>query len=202
MFIKRLWQAAYRLYALRGQVTAGRDLHLGLGTIVDATHSLTIGDDVYIGKGCTVEVNGHIGDGVLIANRVGLVGRNDHDYRAVGSPMRRCPWIGEERFDPSLRSELVVEDDVWIGYGAIVLSGVTVGRGSIVAAGSVVVHDVAPYSIVAGVPARPVGRRFTAGEIEAHEMQVYGRRVTPVSGFETRPYAGDGAEREHVFRAA
>jgi acetyltransferase-like isoleucine patch superfamily enzyme len=134
MFIKRLWQAAYRLYAVRGQVRLGRGLHLGLGTIVDATRSLSIGNDVYIGKGCTVEVDGRIGNGVLIANRVGLVGRNDHDYRAVGYPMRRCPWIGDDHFDETLRSELIVEDDVWIGYGAVVLSGVTVGRGAIVAA--------------------------------------------------------------------
>jgi acetyltransferase-like isoleucine patch superfamily enzyme len=159
MFIKRLWQAAYRLYAVRGQVRLGRGLHLGLGTIVDATRSLSIGNDVYIGKGCTVEVDGRIGNGVLIANRVGLVGRNDHDYRAVGYPMRRCPWIGDDHFDETLRSELIVEDDVWIGYGAVVLSGVTVGRGAIVAAGSVVAHDVDPYAIVAGFPPPPVARR-------------------------------------------
>jgi acetyltransferase-like isoleucine patch superfamily enzyme len=202
MFIKRLWQAMYRLYAVRGQVRMGRGLHLGLGTVVDATRSLSIGNDVYIGKGCTVEVDGRIGNGVLIANRVGLVGRNDHDYRAVGYPMRRCPWIGDARFDEQLRSELVVEDDVWIGYGAIVLSGVTVGRGAIVAAGSVVVHDVDPYAIVAGVPARPVGRRFNDSEIGVHEEVIYGRRVTPLSRFETSAHAGDGAERQHVVRTA
>lgn len=202
MFVKRLWQAAYRLYAVRGRVTFGRGLHLGMGTIVDATRSLSIGDDVYVGKGCTIEVDGRIGDGVLIANRVGLVGRNDHDYRAVGVPIRRCPWIGDDHFDEELRGHLIVEDDVWIGYGAIVLSGVTIGRGAVVAAGSVVVHDVKPYSIVAGVPARPVGRRFTNREIEAHEQLLYGRRVTPESVFETPVTGGDGAERAHVFRAA
>jgi acetyltransferase-like isoleucine patch superfamily enzyme len=202
MFIKRLWQAMYRLYAVRGQVRMGRGLHLGLGTVVDATRSLSIGNDVYIGKGCTVEVDGRIGNGVLIANRVGLVGRNDHDYRAVGLPMRRCPWIGDAGFDESLRQDLVIEDDVWIGYGAIVLSGVTVGRGAIVAAGSVVVRDVEPYAIMAGVPARPVGRRFSPPEIARHEMALYGRAVTAASTIETRPAGGDGEERAHVFRAA
>jgi serine acetyltransferase len=116
--------------------------------------------------------------------------------------MRRCPWIGDDHFDETLRSELIVEDDVWIGYGAVVLSGVTVGRGAIVAAGSVVAHDVDPYAIVAGVPARPVGRRFSESEIEIHEEVLYGRRVTPSSRFETSAHAGDGAERQHVFRTA
>src|SRR5688572_7240516 len=157
---KRLWQALYRLYAVRKNVRFGRGLHLGLGTIVDASRSLQIGDDVYIGKGCTIEVDGRIGSGVLIANRVGLVGRHDHDFRVPGVIMRRAPWIGDSEFDEALRSDLVVEDDVWIGYGAIVLSGVTVGRGAVVAAGALVTRDVPPYAIAAGVPARIVGRRL------------------------------------------
>ena len=90
--LRTLWQRVYRLYAIRKNVRHGRGLHLGLGTIVDASRGLTIGDDVYIGKGCTIEVDGRIGGGVLIANRVGLVGRNDHDKRAVGVTIRRAPW--------------------------------------------------------------------------------------------------------------
>jgi acetyltransferase-like isoleucine patch superfamily enzyme len=58
---------------------------------------------------------------------------------------------------------------VWIGYGAIVLSGVTIGRGSIVAAGAVVSSDVSRYSIVAGVPAKEVAKRFSLDDIQRHE---------------------------------
>ena len=54
-----------------------------------------------------------------------------------------------------------VGHDVWIGHGAVVLAGNSVGTGAVVAAGAVVTTDVAPYTIVAGVPARPVRRRFT-----------------------------------------
>ena len=178
--VKKLWQALYRVYGVRGRVRVGARFHLGMGSIVDSTDGLTIGDDVYVGKGCTVECNGAIGRGVMLANRVGLVGRHDHDVRAVGRLVRHAPWIGDADFDPALRAErLVVEDDVWIGYGAIVLSGVTVGRGAVVAAGALVSRDVPPYAIAAGVPARVVGRRFTDAEVDAHERALYGRRLTP-----------------------
>jgi acetyltransferase-like isoleucine patch superfamily enzyme len=63
----------------------------------------------------------------------------------------------------------VVEDDVWIGHSAIVLSGITIRHGSIVAAGAVVTSDVAPYSIVAGIPARTIRYRFSEDEIVQHE---------------------------------
>ncbi|NLG26918.1 MAG: acyltransferase, partial [Chloroflexi bacterium] len=67
------------------------------------------------------------------------------------------------------REPIVIEDDCWIASGAIVLAGVTIGRGSVVAAGSVVTHDVPPYSVVAGMPARVLrSRRDTnAGSSDA-----------------------------------
>jgi acetyltransferase-like isoleucine patch superfamily enzyme len=64
--------------------------------------------------------------------------------------------------DPSFRVEtrpVIVEDHAWIGTRALILPGVTLGRGSVVAAGAVVTRDVPPLTIVAGVPARPVGMR-------------------------------------------
>lgn len=177
---KRAWQALYRRYGVRGAVTFGRNLHLGMGTVLDSTTGLTIGDDVYIGKGCTVECNGSIGSGVMLANSVGLIGRHDHDVSTVGKWVRHAPWIGDPDFDPVKKAEqLVLEDDVWIGYGAIVLSNVRVGRGAIVAAGALVTRDVEPYAVVAGVPAKPRGWRFTESEVTEHETLLYGRRLTP-----------------------
>ena len=58
--------------------------------------------------------------------------------------------------------EISVGDDCWIGYGAILLPGVSVGSGSVVAAGAVVTGDVPPMTIVGGVPARPIGKRETS----------------------------------------
>jgi acetyltransferase-like isoleucine patch superfamily enzyme len=71
-----------------------------------------------------------------------------------------------------LDSKVIIEDDVWIGYGSIVLSGVKIGRGSIVAAGSVVTKDIEPYSIVAGNPAKLIRKRFTEDEIHLHEKLI------------------------------
>jgi acetyltransferase-like isoleucine patch superfamily enzyme len=134
---------------------------------------MEIGRDVYIGKGCTIECDGKIGDFVMIANSAGLIGRFDHDHQLVGTPMAFAPCSWDPDYERGL--ELIVEDDVWIGYGAIVLSGVTIGRGAVIAAGSIVSSNVVPYSIMAGCPARKVGQRFTGEQIAAHEMAVYGR---------------------------
>lgn len=59
--------------------------------------------------------------------------------------------------------------DVWIGFGSVLLSGVSIGRGAVVSAGSVVMDNVAPYDIVRGNPAKRVGRRFSGNQIGCHE---------------------------------
>jgi acetyltransferase-like isoleucine patch superfamily enzyme len=54
-------------------------------------------------------------------------------------------------------SPIIIEDDAWIGFGSAIFKGVTVGKGAVVAAMSVVTKDVAPYTVVAGNPARQIG---------------------------------------------
>lgn len=65
------------------------------------------------------------------------------------------------------RGDIVIGNDVWIGYEAVILSGVTIGDGAIIGARAVVTKDVPPYTIVGGVPAKPIRRRFDEGTIEA-----------------------------------
>jgi acetyltransferase-like isoleucine patch superfamily enzyme len=180
--VRRLWQLIYRGYGVRKNVTAGAGLHIGIGSIIDAPRQMVIGRDVYIGKFCTIECDGKIGDYVMVANNVGLIGRYDHDHRYVGKPIAHAPWIGNADYRGAGRGlEVIVGDDVWIGFGAIVLSGVTIGRGALIAAGSVVTSDVPPYAIAVGNPARQVGQRFTDAEIAAHEVAVYGQILTAAS---------------------
>lgn len=178
--LDRLVQLALRLYGLRSHVTVGMGFHLGPGSVLWAPSRLTVGDEVYIGKGCTIECDGQIGSNVLIANRVGIVGRHDHDLRAVGVDVRHAPWVGDE--PGRLGGPVTIGDDVWIGYGAIVLGPVTLGRGCVVSAGAVVTHDVESYAIVAGCPAVVIGQRFTADEIVVHEAALYGRSPNDAIG--------------------
>jgi acetyltransferase-like isoleucine patch superfamily enzyme len=165
--IRRIFHRAYRRFAVRKNVVIGKNVHIGLGSIISATRRLTIADDVHIGKYCTIACDGTIGRWTAIANNVGIIGRSDHNHRQVGTPIRWATHVEERKQIPE--DVVEVQEDVWIGFGAIILSGVTVGRGSVVAAGAVVTLDVRPYTIVSGNPAKVVWSRFTKAEIAAHE---------------------------------
>jgi acetyltransferase-like isoleucine patch superfamily enzyme len=129
---------------------------------------LILGDRVQFGPECIVDVDLEIGSDVLIGKRVAFIGRNDHDYRQVGKTI----WESGRGKD----SLTIVESDVWIGHGCILLAGVTIGTGSIIAAGSVVTSNVPRYSIVGGVPAKFIRKRFTDEEVARHEEMLYERR--------------------------
>ncbi len=73
------------------------------------------------------------------------------------------------------KGDIVVDPDVWIGYGATVMSGVHIGQGAVIAAGSVVTKDVPPYAIVGGAPARVIRFRFSDELIEALVQIDYSR---------------------------
>ena len=60
------------------------------------------------------------------------------------------------------KGDIIIDDDVWIGYRSIILSGVHIGQGAVIAAGAVVTKDVPPYTIVGGVPAKVIKYRFTS----------------------------------------
>lgn len=149
-------------------LTVGKGFHIGKGSRLWASNKLTIADNVYIGKDVTIECNADIGSYVLIANRVALLGRLDHDFRVVGTPVRFSPWVGES----NQADKVIIEDDVWLGYGSIVLTGVRIGRGSIIAAGSVVTKDIPAYSIAAGIPAKVIDKRFDDETIIKHEQMI------------------------------
>lgn len=163
-------RTALKVFGKKRFLIYGKGLHLGANVRLWAPDKLQIGDYVYIGKDTLIECNAVIGNHCLIANRVAFVGRHDHDFRRLGIPVRLSPWIGDLAHSSAVRrEEVIVSDDVWIGFSAILLTGITVGRGAIVAAGAVVTKDVEPYAIVAGNPASQVGVRFATDEIRRHE---------------------------------
>ena len=113
--------------------------------------SLYIGDNTHLGyqMGINVGTKIIIGKHVLIANRVALIGYDAHPLD---------PILRSENFPPDVNGcgDILIEDYAWIGANVTILKNVTIGKASIVAAGSVVTKSVPPYSIVAGNPARVV----------------------------------------------
>lgn len=122
---------------------------------------IILGKNVQFGKDTIVHCDAEIGSYVLMARNVSIVGRDDHRFNIPCTTVWNSP-----RGD---RLKAVIKDDVWIGHGAIILSGVTVGRGAIVSAGAVVTHDVPPYAIVGGNPARIINWRFIDEDRKAHD---------------------------------
>lgn len=135
--------------------------HAGLRVRIWGRQKVEIGRNFYIGRDSFIETDVVIGDNVMFGNRVALIGRYDHHYQLPGMPIRLAPQIRDAGYDwKGIGQNIIVENDVWIGYGSTVLSGIRIGEGSIIGAGSLVTKDVEPYSIYAGVPARKVRSRF------------------------------------------
>lgn len=174
--IRKLKILRCKLLLLRNRnIHLGKNSTFGRGTVFWAPHEMKIGNNVYIGKYCTIQADIEMGNNIEIANTVGLIGRYDHDYSKVGVSIKDAPWIGDVHYNfKGLNQKIVIDNDVWIGYGSVVFTGVHIHRGAIIAAGSIVTKDVPPYAIVAGNPAKIKGYRFTEEEIKEHERVLYG----------------------------
>ncbi|RWH73879.1 MAG: acyltransferase [Mesorhizobium sp.] len=120
------------------QITIGRRCYIGKSHLVAAEH-ITLGDDVVISWGTTiVDHNSHSLDWKQRANDVANWHQGKKNWAGVGI------------------APVTIEDNVWIGFGVTILKGVTIGKGAVVGAASVVTKDVAPFTIVAGVPAAKI----------------------------------------------
>jgi acetyltransferase-like isoleucine patch superfamily enzyme len=134
--------------------------------------NISVGNDVYIAPGAvflSADSEIFVGNKVLFGPNVTII-TGDHPMDLRG---RYIADITEKL--PGEDLPVKIEDDVWIGTGAIILKGVTISRGAIVAAGAVVTKDVAPYAIVGGIPAKLIRYRGTSEEIADHEKQLYGK---------------------------
>lgn len=132
--------------------------------------TISVGNEVYIGPGAVLLASLSsicIGNKVMFGPNVTIMG-GDHNTSVIGKFMFDVKVKRAQDDQP-----VVIEDDVWIGTGAIILKGVHVGRGCIVAAGAVVTRNIPPYTIVAGIPARVLSVRFKMDEIIEHEMSLY-----------------------------
>lgn len=149
--------ASLRLESTDGQLTIGRGSSIRDFCILRTqTGEIHIGSDVSLNPFCLIHGEGtiRIGDGVRIGPRVTVLS-STHTYEDPNVPIRL-------QGTPPL--PVTIGDDVWIGNAVTVLGGVTIGTGSVIAAGAVVNEDVAPFAIVGGVPARPIGHRGHGGD--------------------------------------
>ena len=85
---------------------------------------------------------------------------SDHNISSVSSFPFKVKILHKCDYEGIAKGDIAVDDDVWIGYGATIMSGVHIGQGAVVAAGAVVTKDVPPYAIVGGVPAKVIKYRF------------------------------------------
>ncbi|WP_408841934.1 DapH/DapD/GlmU-related protein [Acidocella sp.] len=126
----------------------------------------SLGDFSYLGPDCIV-ADAEIGKFCAIAARVRIGAPNHPIDRPSLHRFTYCPDYyssapRDTTFFAARRDDRVrIGHDVWIGHAVTVLPGVTVGDGAVLAAGAVVAKDVAPYTIVGGVPAKPIRERFS-----------------------------------------
>ena len=106
-----------------------------------------------------------IGNFCSIATDVMFILDADHYTNHISTFPFKVKLLGEKQEGVS-KGDIIVDDDVWIGYGATIMSGVHIGQGAVVAAGAVVTKDVPPYAIVGGVPAKVIKYRFEPELIE------------------------------------
>lgn len=148
-----------RLGGSGGTITVGEDTILHVKVSFDSQGGrVVIGDRCYIGQShiiCHTTVI--LGDDVVISWGVTIVDHNSHSPEWRHRKDDILEWAqGRKNWSNVKIAPVTICDRVWIGFNAIILKGVTIGEGAVVAAGAVVTKDVAPYSIVAGNPARTI----------------------------------------------
>jgi acetyltransferase-like isoleucine patch superfamily enzyme len=128
----------------------------------------TIGPHTYTGCGTEFrEFEGTItiGDYCSLADSVLIIAGGEHRMDRVST----YPFdvkMGVGTLTSFSRGDVMIGSDVWIGTRAIILPGVTIGHGAVIGAGAVVTHDIPPYAVAGGVPARVLRYRFDASTIE------------------------------------
>ena len=145
------------------------------------------GKNVVICRNCTIQGNVYVGDNVVLGRNVTLVSTlakiqindnvifgpgvtiysGDHPIKVIG---RHISSLNDnDKIKLNTDKDVLIESGCWIGANAIILKGVTVGRGSIIGAGAVVTRDVPAYSVYIGVPNVKVYERFDKNESDLHE---------------------------------
>jgi galactoside O-acetyltransferase len=133
----------------------GNKFSAGLRVKIQVPGNIQVGNNVSFNYGVWIAANKHKDGGIIFGNNV-LVG----PYTIIHSGNHRFKDASLPIFKQGFEFKTItIEDDVWIAAHCTILSGVKLGKGSVVAAGSVVTKDVPPYAVVAGVPAKIISHR-------------------------------------------
>ena len=151
----------------------GKNVYIGCNSSL-IYRNISVGNDVSIGENAEficykAEIN--IGDHVMFGPHVFMI-TGGHRMDVVGRYMKD---ICHDEKLPENDQDIYLEGDNWIGANTIILKGVTIGKGAVVAAGAVVTQDVPQYSIFGGVPAKLIRMRFNDENILEHERILNGK---------------------------
>lgn len=170
-----LWDKLWAPVWKRGMRHCGKGVYLRpMSSDIKGLWNLSVGDGTSIPKGSTfycTEAPLTIGRKVIFGPNPTII-TGDHRIDIIGK------YIIDVTVDeklPENDAPVVIEDDVWCGANVTILKGVTIGRGSVIAAGAVVTKSFPPYSIIGGVPAKLIKMRFTEEQIREHERLLYGK---------------------------
>lgn len=166
-----IWDKFWSFFYKRNMKSCGKNVYMR-PTCSDfkGLWNLSVGDDTSIPKGsvfyCT-EAPLIIGKKVIFGPHPTII-TGDHRIDVIGKYI-----IDSHEKLPQNDAPVTVEDDVWTGANITILKGVTIGRGSVIAAGAVVNKSCPPYSIIGGVPAKVLKFRFSIDEVIEHERILY-----------------------------
>ena len=170
-----LWDMMWNWAWKKEMKHCGKNVHIRpTQSTIKGVENMSIGDNCLIQKGVMIFCTRAP---LIIGNNVGI-GPNstlitgDHRIDIIGKFLME---VTDAEKLPENDLPIVIEDDVWTGANITILKGVTIGHGSVIAAGSVVTKSFPPYSIIGGVPAKLIKRRFSEEEMKENDRILYNR---------------------------
>lgn len=146
----------------------GGERKVGYPFVIRGLKNIEMETPVSIGPGATIYTTGaklKIKKHVITGPNLTII-TGDHKY----IPGRWIDSVKADEKEPYFDQDVIIEEDVWIGANVTILKGVTIGRSSIVAAGSLVIKDVPPYCIVGGIPAKVLKKKWSDEEIKEQDI--------------------------------
>lgn len=128
--------------------------NITIGKSTQLIGDIKIGRNSSINENCKIFGDVEIGDNCLFSNNI-FISSGGHIYNKVPSLA-----IKEQDTLDTVNKKVIIEDDCWIGINVVIMAGITIGKGSIIGANSVVVKSVNPYSVIGGVPAKLIKKRI------------------------------------------